>query len=124
MSEAADRRHSRRLPFITRATLTQGSCTGHASVQDLSLDGLLLEIEGEMAGVDWAQPVTARIHLGDDLAINMDVRLVHREGPRVGLRRERIDLDSVTHLRRLVQLNMGDDTLLSRDLSTLWNGES
>jgi hypothetical protein len=122
MSEAADRRHARRLPFITRATLSQGRCTVQASVQDLSLDGLLLELADEVPGFDWAQPLTARIHLADDLSIDMDARLVHREGRRVGLHRERIDLDSITHLRRLVQLNMGDDTLLSRNLSVLWNG--
>jgi hypothetical protein len=35
---------------------------------------------------------------------------------------ESIDLDSITHLRRLVELNAGDPALLERELTALVAG--
>jgi hypothetical protein len=37
----------------------------------------------------------------------------------VGLRCDRLDVDSMSHLRRLVELNLGDPALLERDLQSL-----
>jgi len=45
--------------------------------------------------------------------------VAHVEGGRVGLRRTHIDIESVTHLRRLVELNLGDPALLERELHEL-----
>ena len=45
--------------------------------------------------------------------------VAHREGRRAGLACQSIDVDSVTHLRRLVELNAGDPDLLQRELSAL-----
>jgi len=33
--------------------------------------------------------------------------------------RQHIDLDSISHLRRLVELNLGDEALLERELAAL-----
>ena len=48
--------------------------------------------------------------------------MTHAEAGRIGFRIEHIDMDSVAHLRRLVELNLGDPDLLKRDLAAL--GES
>jgi len=37
----------------------------------------------------------------------------------LGLSCREIDLDSITHLRRLVALNLGDEALLDRELGLL-----
>ena len=39
----------------------------------------------------------------------------------LGLVCRSIDLDSVTHLRRLLELQLGDPTLLERDLAALFS---
>jgi hypothetical protein len=44
---------------------------------------------------------------------------MHVEGPQVGLRCASIDLDSITHLRRLVELNSGDPAILDREFGSL-----
>ena len=44
---------------------------------------------------------------------------MHVEGHHVGLRCESIDLDSITHLRRLVEMNSGDSTILDREFASL-----
>ena len=49
----------------------------------------------------------------------MRMEIVHTEGPSMGLRCDSIDLDSVTHLRRLIELQLGDPALLERDLAEL-----
>jgi hypothetical protein len=49
----------------------------------------------------------------------MDVSVAHVEDQHIGFRCEHIDLDSITHLRRLVELNVGDTDILYRELSAL-----
>ena len=49
----------------------------------------------------------------------MDVEIAHRENDELGLNCKDIDVDSITHLRRLVELNLGDPELLERELSAL-----
>jgi hypothetical protein len=37
----------------------------------------------------------------------------------MGLQTEHIDLDSISHLRRLIELNVGDADILNRELGEL-----
>ncbi|VAX04921.1 hypothetical protein MNBD_GAMMA20-584, partial [hydrothermal vent metagenome] len=46
----------------------------------------------------------------------------HSENDHIGFRCEHIDLESISHLRRLVELNLGDAKLLDRELSALTRG--
>jgi len=43
----------------------------------------------------------------------------HIEENHIGLKCHSIDIDSITHLKRLVELNLADETLLHRELETL-----
>jgi hypothetical protein len=49
----------------------------------------------------------------------MSVSVSHVIGNEVGFKCEHIDLDSISALRRLVELNLGDSHLLERDLLAL-----
>lgn len=49
----------------------------------------------------------------------MTVSLAHEKGRQLGFYCEEIDLDSITHLRRLIELNLGSSELLERELSAL-----
>ena len=49
----------------------------------------------------------------------MHIAVVHEGKEETGLQCNAIDIDSVTHLRRLVELNLGDDTQLNKELSQL-----
>ena len=60
-----------------------------------------------------------RLELASDAAITMETTVAHVEGRHVGLHCERLDLDSMTHLRQLVEHNADDPALLERDLATL-----
>ncbi len=51
--------------------------------------------------------------------IVMEGAVAHRGDGRVGLRCTSIDMDSMIHLRRLMELNLGDPGLLERELFAL-----
>ncbi len=55
----------------------------------------------------------------DETVIRMEVSVSHIENGHVGCRCKHIDLDSVSHLRRPVELNIGDTDILNRELSEL-----
>jgi hypothetical protein len=49
----------------------------------------------------------------------MNITVVHEEKDETGLQCNAIDIDSVTHLRRLVELNLGDSAQINKELSQL-----
>ena len=51
--------------------------------------------------------------------IAMKATCAHIEGDRIGMLCEEIDMESISLLRRLVELNISDEALLQRDLEAL-----
>jgi hypothetical protein len=49
----------------------------------------------------------------------MEVRLTHDDHGHLGFVCEHIDLESIAHLRRLVELNLADHNELERELAAL-----
>jgi hypothetical protein len=120
---ANERRRFWRAAFSAPVNLTGDAFGIDAMLDDISLKGALLE-----APPDWRGTVGERCSLtlllgGDASAkIAMEGRIGHIDGCRVGLVCDSIDLDSITHLRRLVELNAGDPALLDRELAVLVRG--
>ena len=86
---------------------------------DLSLKGALVTLP-ENATVPAGMPCQLTVPLaetGDH--ISMTAGVAHVDGNHAGLLCRSIDLDSVTHLRRLIELQLGDPALLERDLAEL-----
>lgn len=116
---AHERRHFVRVTFDAPALLTTHTDVYTVDVHDLSLKGALISIPKH------AHLTTGMIgKLSIPLAatseeINMHVALAFVDAPKVGLLCQTIDLDSVTHLRRLIELQLGDPALLERDLIEL-----
>jgi len=59
------------------------------------------------------------IFANNKVTIYADVSVVHAENNHVGFKVDQIDLDSISHLRRLVELNLGSSELLERELAHL-----
>lgn len=59
------------------------------------------------------------IHLDAETDVQMRVRLTHEDPSQLGFVCEHIDLDSISHLRRLIELNVGDQEELERELGAL-----
>lgn len=123
MPQDNERRKFWRATFNAPVKLVSDVASVDAMLDDISLKGALLEVPPE-----WSGTVGEHCHLklrlgGDrDMAIAMWGRITHIDGRKVGLLCESIDLDSITHLRRLVELNAGDPALLERELSALVRG--
>lgn len=116
----ADRRRFKRIAFDARTELSQADSSWPVALVDLSLKGLLIEKPQPWLG-DPGRPFTANIHLNDDTPVIMEVRLAHDDYGQLGFDCSHIDVDSVTHLRRLIELNLGDEAELEleRELAAL-----
>jgi hypothetical protein len=113
-----ERRNFWRAVFHSPVRLTTADGNSYAQLLDISLKGALLE-----TGDAWQGKPGDECRLSLDLApgttIAMWTKVMHVEGRHVGLRCASIDLDSITHLRRLVELNSGDPAILDRELGSL-----
>lgn len=120
-SESANRRQFTRIAFDSPVHLTNNSGIWKSELLDISLNGVLVEKPS-----NWNAKVTDEFLLKltlheSDIEIRMDVEVAHIESDRVGFHCKHIDLDSISHLRRLVELNVGDTDILHRELSALGN---
>ncbi len=87
---------------------------------DLSLKGALLRLPAEAAALPLGSPCLLKVRLSDtDSSIAMAGEIAHVEAGRAGLLCRSIDIESITHLRRLIEMNLGDAALLERDLQAL-----
>jgi hypothetical protein len=118
MPRAEHRRFSR-IPFTADAQLHVGGQAWRSELIDISLKGALVALP---TGAVFQVGDAVRLDLSVDggaFTIRMDTEIAHLEGGRVGLRCRNISLESVTHLRRLVELNLGDPAKLDRELHAL-----
>lgn len=113
-----DRRQFSRITFDAHTELSQGTQRWPVELIDLSLKGLLVKTPADWnAALD--QPFAGTITLDNGVGIVMSLKWVHSEDGRSGFVCEHIDIDSITHLRKLVELNLGDSNLLERELAAL-----
>jgi len=116
-----ERRLHSRIAFHSPAELVFPDRTISVVVLDLSLKGALISLPSDIV-IDQQSVCMLHVHLNDAEIkdnISMEARVAHCDGARAGLLCLTIDIDSVTHLRRLVELNLGDPKLLERELSAL-----
>lgn len=120
----SNRRQFTRFQFRTDARLYLPDGEFDVEVVDLSLKGALVRPQaGVFATVGSNGSLKIRLDEMGTL-INMEVTIVHRESSYFGLACREIDLDSVTHLRRLAEFNIGDEAILNRELNALAKQDS
>ena len=118
MNETVERRRFWRAAFQAEVQLVDAVGSMPAELVDISLKGALVNVPVQWRGrVGTAARLELR--LADDREISMGMVVSHVEDAHVGLRCIDIDLDSIIHLRRLVELNAGDPALLDRELAAL-----
>jgi len=87
---------------------------------DLSLNGCLVLSQSASQFYQVKAPCNICITLADDLSIKASAHIafIGKEN-HIGLQFDDIDIDSITTLRRLVELNIGDSLILERNLHSL-----
>ncbi|MWV11808.1 PilZ domain-containing protein [Pseudomonas sp. R-28-1W-6] len=113
-----ERRRFQRIAFDAATELAQGERRWTVELHDLSLKGLLVKRPRDWNG-DPDQPFSATITLDSETRLQMEVVLTRTHDGLLGFVCRHIDLDSISHLRRLVELNLGDESLLERELAAL-----
>lgn len=114
-----NRRQFSRILFSIKAELEVEQQIYPVSIHDISLNGALV------TAPQTNQPIKHKLgmlhfQLGDDNAhVVMHIAVVHINNNEIGLQVNAIDLDSIVHLRRMVELNLGDEEQLAKELSQL-----
>lgn len=118
MTDYHERRRFSRVNFNTSVTLIQGKQQWQAELLDISLKGLLIKAPLTHA-CDASQPLHVNITLSEQAEISMATQLAHQEADHIGLECVSIDMDSISHLRRLIELNLDDPAAAERELADL-----
>lgn len=117
-----DKRKFFRLPFKADIQLhfNQPDAVQNAHLLDISLKGALVESVRPFTNNFKGRTCRMELVLGKSgESITMEGVVVHQEGQRMGIKCQHIDLDSISNLRRLIELNTGDDMLLEREMTAL-----
>lgn len=107
-----------RIPFDAAVMIRGEHGEWKSVLLDISLKGALLELPAVWDGKT-GDPFELEITLAPDAIIDMQAHVAHIEEDHIGFQCDHIDLDSITHLRRIIELNTGDEKLLNRELSSL-----
>ena len=116
-----ERRNFSRIPFHAQAHVhaDKGELHLNCEVLDVSLNGILI-----VKPDGWRGQLTDNYKIdlvleNAQLVIKMSAAVAHIDGGSIGFICKNIDLDSISHLKRLVELNLGDEALLHRELASL-----
>ncbi|NOH98923.1 PilZ domain-containing protein [Vibrio sp. 99-70-13A1] len=114
-----ERRRFSRIIYQVPAKASQDQLQLNGFVQDLSLHGVLLQCDDALL-FNHSLPLHVSFQLNDsDVVIKLEASIISTNNTSMRLRIEHLDIDSISHLKRLVELNVGDDELLHREIEHL-----
>jgi hypothetical protein len=113
-----NRRRFSRFPIEGTVKLYSGSAMWSTALVDMSLRGVLVERPEGWTG-DLGTRYRLDLRLEGGVMIGMGVELSRVANGHLGLACQKIDLDSFSRLKRLVELNLGNTEILNRELAVL-----
>ena len=116
--EQIERRTFNRIPFTAEILMQCGNEEWSCNLLDISLKGMLVE-PPENIDIDTSKPCGMALFLGEDTSIHARVKITRTNDSNWGLAWLQIDVDSLQHLRRLIELNTDNPAMLMRELSEL-----
>ena len=117
-------RHFTRIPFDAETYILsvvndqKWPCT----LLDISLNGALISPPDDLhtkSGDNYKLELQLGSGHDESLCLHMDVTVAHIENDHVGLQIVLMDVDTASHLHRLIELNAGDTNILERELAEL-----
>lgn len=118
-----EKRRFTRIVFTTPASLEVSGNMFPSKLIDLSLKGALIEV-ATTAGLQVGAVCNLSFALGDaDINIEFDGEVTHIEDTTIGIVCKKMELESASHLKRLIELNVGSEDLLHRNLENLSHPE-
>lgn len=120
-----EHRHTHRVGFDSIVEFETAECNYICELVDISLQGALIAAcSGATPATDTPCKITIKLDDTGENKIIMSGRIARKIENRVGIHCESIDVDSMTHLRKLVEYNLGDVELVNRDFETLVSDHS
>lgn len=121
-----DTRRFTRLPITLNASLAFADLTLEGELQDLSLKGALMLCTSDAVPAKYlGHEGKLNLELNDgELTLTMSARVAHLEGSFAGLEFLEMGIDTISHLRRLIELNLGLEDVLQRELAMLWDNRN
>lgn len=123
MSSFTEKRRFTRIPFEAETRITDPETGASCTVQllDISLKGALTTLPSS-----W-QITVGNTYLLEfllaasetEITLKMEASLIHAGEEYIGFQYQNMDLDTATHLHRLIELNLGDEKLMERELAEL-----
>jgi len=114
-----NRRQFTRILFSIDAQLEVEDQSFQVNIHDISLNGALVSAPENSSALKNKLGTLSFTLAGSEAVVAMHIAVVHTDPDEVGLQCNAIDIESVSHLRRLVELNLGDDSQLNKELSQL-----
>ncbi len=121
MSEAQqeEQRRFSRVHFDAEVAMVKDEQRWETTLHDISLNGVLLDApKDKQLALGEAFSLEIIFTDGGSL-ITCEAEVAHINGTGIGFKITNIDVESVAHLRRLMELNLGDPELMDRELSAL-----
>ena len=114
-----NRRQFTRVLFAVKAKLNIENNNYPVSIHDISLKGALINLVEPKQSLK-EKLGTLTFSLSDhESKVTMHISVVHEKGNEIGLHCNAIDIDSITLLRRLIELNLGNSQQLDKELNQL-----
>jgi len=113
-----ERRKFQRVPFHAEILMQSGNEEWTCNLLDISLNGMLVEPPRNIQ-INPDNPCAVALFLNDDVIINARARIKHTSDDRWGLQFIKIDVDSLQHLRHLLEQNLNDTDLIDREFAQL-----
>ncbi|AOV17209.1 hypothetical protein BJI67_09170 [Acidihalobacter aeolianus] len=118
-----EQRMVHRVKFIARAALRTAKGSVEVQLLDISLKGALVDAPKPDLIPSLESLVVLDLALGDSVELIMNGKVVrHAGGCRIGLAWDGMDVDTASHLHRLLVLNLGDEAAFEADLDVMLAG--
>jgi len=111
-----DRRLFSRIKFDTEISIAINKNTITGNLIDISLQGALIESSSDVS-LSKDDKGILTISLGNStIVLSINVTLAYQKDRDLGFRFAEMELDTVMHLRRLIELNVGDSEKVREEL--------
>jgi len=112
-----EQRHYQRIGFRTEASITTRESSFSCSLVDLALQGALFKSQ-TVIPLEIGQKANLNIYLPDpDISLNFIAELIHKRGDFCGFLFLTEDVETLVHLRRLLELNIGNPEKTDREFA-------
>ena len=116
-----ENRYYKRVNFHVNAAARIDDILYTGELYDISLKGSLIKMD-KKPGKYSDKPCTVMLKLpNSNITLQFESKIVHQKNEFLGFKFEGTDVDSITHLRRLLVLNTGDEEGTDREFISWLN---